>query len=61
MKRADTIVVSFDKVWNEFSEAWKKARAKKSERSIHDLRVSTRRMISEAPKSQNCKAFLRSC
>jgi CHAD domain-containing protein len=46
MKRADTIVVSFDKVWNEFSEAWKEARAKKSERSIHDLRVSTRRMIS---------------
>ena len=39
------LLSSFDKSWNEFSQAWKKARAKASERSVHDLRVSTRRLI----------------
>src|SRR5262249_15934167 len=33
------------KSWADFSEAWKKARTKSSEKSIHDLRVSTRRLI----------------
>src|SRR5260370_15403555 len=39
------LLSSFDKSWNEFSQAWKKARAKASERSVHDLRVNTRRLI----------------
>ena len=35
------------KPWKEFSETWKKARSKASVRSIHDLRVNTRRMIAK--------------
>jgi len=34
-----------DKSSKEFSGAWKKARTKASEKAIHDLRVSTRRLI----------------
>jgi len=45
MKRTHDLVFSFDHSWKEFSDAWKKARAKSSEKSIHDLRVSTRRLI----------------
>jgi CHAD domain-containing protein len=45
MKRTEELLASFDKSWNEFSQAWKKARAKTSEKSVHDLRVNTRRLI----------------
>lgn len=45
MKRTDELLSLFHKSWLEFSEAWKKARAKTSAKSIHDLRVSTRRLI----------------
>src|SRR5215472_15669253 len=41
----DDLLSSFDRTWEEFSEAWKKARSKTSEKSIHDLRVKTRRFI----------------
>jgi len=37
--------LSFDKTWTAFSKAWKKSRANASEESIHDLRVSVRRLI----------------
>lgn len=33
--------------WNEFSAEWKKVRREFSETPVHDLRVATRRMISE--------------
>ncbi len=36
--------MSFDSCCKEFSRAWKKARAKASEKSIHDLRVLVRRL-----------------
>jgi CHAD domain-containing protein len=45
MQRSDELVSSLDKLWKEFSGAWKKARAKASEKSIHHLRVSSRRLI----------------
>src|SRR6267143_7031384 len=45
MKRTEELLSSFDKSWNQFSQAWKKARAKASEKSVHDLRVNTRRLI----------------
>lgn len=45
MKSGDDLLSSFDRSWKEFSEAWKKARSKTSEKSIHDLRVKTRRFI----------------
>jgi CHAD domain-containing protein len=45
MKRPDDFLSSLDKCWEDFSNAWKKARAKASEKSIHDLRVGTRRLI----------------
>jgi CHAD domain-containing protein len=45
MKRPGELLSSFDRSWDDFSGAWKKARAKASEKSIHDLRVSTRRLI----------------
>jgi CHAD domain-containing protein len=45
MKRTEELLSSFDQSWNKFSQAWKKARAKASEKSVHDLRVSTRRLI----------------
>jgi len=41
-----------DKSWKEFSRAWKKARAKASEKSIHDLRVNTRRLIATLELAQ---------
>jgi CHAD domain-containing protein len=45
MKRTPDLLSSFDASWKAFSAAWKKARSKASEKSIHDLRVSTRRLI----------------
>jgi CHAD domain-containing protein len=45
MKRSDELLSSFDNSWKGFSQAWKKARAKASEKSVHDLRVNTRRLI----------------
>src|SRR5262245_50750125 len=45
MNHTDELLCSFDRSWDEFSAAWKKARAKASEKPIHDLRVSTRRLI----------------
>ena len=45
MERADDLLPSFDKSWKNFSGTWKRARAKASEKSIHDLRVNTRRLI----------------
>jgi len=45
MQSSNGLLSSFDTSWKIFSEAWKKARAKASEKSIHDLRVSTRRLI----------------
>ena len=45
MKRADELVSSFNRSWKRFSGTWKKARADASEKSVHDLRVNTRRII----------------
>jgi CHAD domain-containing protein len=45
MKRPGELLSLFDRSWEDFSGAWKKARAKASEKSIHDLRVSTCRLI----------------
>src|SRR5438046_640862 len=44
-KRADELVSSFNRSWKRFSGTWKKARADASEKSVHDLRVNTRRII----------------
>lgn len=45
MQYAETLLSSVDDSWNQFLENWNKARAKSSEKSVHDLRVSTRRLI----------------
>jgi len=45
MKQTTEPLPSFKKPWKEFSGAWKKARSEASEKFIHDLRVSTRRLI----------------
>lgn len=45
MRAKDSLVSTLDRSWKEFSRAWKKARTKASEKSIHDLRVNTRRLI----------------
>jgi CHAD domain-containing protein len=46
MKRVDgSLLSSLDQSWKNFSVAWKNARTKASEKSVHDLRVSTRRLI----------------
>jgi CHAD domain-containing protein len=45
MKHADALLSSMDKSWKQFSTAWKKARAKGSDKAVHDLRVSARRLI----------------
>jgi len=46
MKRVDgSLLSSLDQSWKNFSVAWKTARTKASEKSVHDLRVSTRRLI----------------
>jgi len=43
--RTDEFQLVLDDSWKKFSVTWKKARIKASEKSIHDLRVSTRRFI----------------
>jgi CHAD domain-containing protein len=43
--RTDHLRFSLNKAWKKFSATWKKARIKASEKSVHDLRVSTRRLI----------------
>jgi CHAD domain-containing protein len=45
MKSPDEFLLTFDKTWTAFSVAWKKAHAKASQKSVHDLRVNTRRLI----------------
>jgi CHAD domain-containing protein len=45
MKRPAELLFSLDRTWNNFSTAWKKARSKSSEKSVHDLRVTTRRLL----------------
>ena len=45
MKRPDEFKSLLDNSWKEFSATWKKARTRSSEKSVHDLRVSTRRLI----------------
>ena len=45
MKRTAEPACSLDGPWSEFSKAWKKTRQQASEKSVHDLRVNTRRMI----------------
>ena len=45
MKRTDELVSSFNRSWKRFSGTWKKVRTDASEKSVHDLRVNTRRMI----------------
>ena len=53
MRRGAELLSSFDKSWEDFSKAWRKARAKASEKSIHDLRVSTRRLIANLQLAQS--------
>lgn len=45
MKRPAELLFSLDRTWKNFSRAWKKARSKSSEKSVHDLRVTTRRLL----------------
>jgi CHAD domain-containing protein len=45
MTPTNALLSSVDKSWKQFSSAWKKARSKGSEEAVHDLRVSTRRLI----------------
>ena len=45
MKPTRDLLSSVDNSWKQFSNAWKKAHSKASEKSVHDLRVSTRRLI----------------
>jgi CHAD domain-containing protein len=52
MKPAEKLLASFDALWDQFSTAWKKAKRDASEKSIHDLRVSTRRLISTLEMSR---------
>jgi CHAD domain-containing protein len=45
MKPSEQLLSSFDTSWDNFSTSWKTGRSKASEKSIHNLRVSTRRLI----------------
>jgi CHAD domain-containing protein len=45
MSHSGELLSSFGVSWKNFSEAWKKARGKASEKSVHHLRVSARRLI----------------
>jgi CHAD domain-containing protein len=45
MKRGAELFSSFDRSWSEFSKAWNKTRRRASEKSVHALRVNTRRLI----------------
>src|SRR5215471_1055545 len=53
MKPGADLLSSFDRSWKEFSDAWKVARSKASEKSIHDLRVKTRRLIAVLDLAQS--------
>src|SRR5262245_29036068 len=52
MQSSDELLSSFDTSWKAFSASWKDARAKASEKSVHDLRVSTRRLIATLELTQ---------
>src|SRR5262245_12991690 len=41
----DGVISLLDQAWKEFSDVWKKAREESSEKSVHNLRVSARRLI----------------
>jgi CHAD domain-containing protein len=45
MQPSEELLSSFERRWKEFSRTWEKARSKASEKFIHDLRVSARRLI----------------
>lgn len=45
MRAAGEVLSVCDESWRQFSRTWKKARGESSEKSIHQLRVSTRRLI----------------
>jgi CHAD domain-containing protein len=45
MDSVDRLASSFDSAWGQFLGAWKRVREKATEESIHDLRVSTRRLL----------------
>src|ERR1700730_13790606 len=45
MKAGAELFSSFDQHWTQFSKAWEKTRHNASEKSVHDLRVNTRRLI----------------
>ena len=45
MKHTDEFLSIFDQSWDTFAKSLKKARKHASEESIHDLRVSVRRVI----------------
>jgi CHAD domain-containing protein len=45
MKRPEERLSAFTKPWKEFSRAWTNAHAEVSSKCIHDLRVTTRRLI----------------
>src|SRR5216684_1637472 len=45
MKAREELFSSLDQHWTQFSKAWKKTRHNASEKSVHDLRVNTRRLI----------------
>src|SRR5438094_9598357 len=47
MKRTEELVSSLNRSWKQFSDTWKKTRANASEKSVHDLRVNTRRLIAK--------------
>ena len=44
MKGVEQLLLSFDHYWSEFSRAWDKAARKATPKSIHTLRISTRRV-----------------
>jgi CHAD domain-containing protein len=52
MTHSEELLLSLDKSWKQVSTAWKKARSKTSEGSVHDLRVSTRRLIAMLDMTQ---------
>jgi CHAD domain-containing protein len=44
MKSSDEFLSALDKSWNALAKSWKKSRTTASEKSVHDLRVNTRRL-----------------
>jgi CHAD domain-containing protein len=45
METSVELLSALDKSWNQFTRTWKKSRTKASEKSVHDLRVNTRRLM----------------